>query len=99
MPTFTVLTELRGTFHVSQHDAVTPALAVASHLAGLPLEDGDDIAEEELAWLRRLISGISPAVLTEVRGCACTWLWTEGARHSPQYLTYVVQTEVEGPHE
>jgi hypothetical protein len=94
MPTFTVVTELRESFHVSQHRAQSAELAVASHLASLPYDDGDEIEEEELAWRDRLITGSLAVELLEVHGCANTWMWTEGARHSPQYSTYVIQTEV-----
>ena len=41
-----------------------------------------------------MAEGNSEPTLLEVAGCEGTWMWLEGARHSPQYSTYVVRTDV-----
>jgi hypothetical protein len=32
--------------------------------------------------------------LVPVGHCRSTWLWRDGARHEPQYITYIVRTEI-----
>lgn len=43
MPVFTVITEVGGSFHVSQHTAATPKEALFEHVATFPYDDGGAI--------------------------------------------------------
>jgi hypothetical protein len=96
MDTFTCITEVRGSFHVTQHSAASPAAALRDHIAALPYDDATGPFDEELAWLRRISGGALEVELIALGHCKNTWLWRDGARHDPQYLTYVVTTDVGG---
>ena len=92
MPIYTLITEIRESFHVSQHEAATPQAAVANHIAALPYDDGAGPFDEELDWLATIGSGAGSVTLVDV--CPAAWMWLEGARHNPPYSTYIVQTEI-----
>ena len=53
-----------------------------------------DLSGTNWKWLLSVAEGNSEPTLLEVAGCEGTWMWLEGARHSPQYSTYVVRTDV-----
>jgi hypothetical protein len=93
---FTCITEVRESFHLTQHPAAAPEAALRSHIAGLPYDDGAGPFGDELEWLRRVSSGEEPVELLPIGHCRGTWLWREGARYEPRYITYVVRTDV-GP--
>jgi hypothetical protein len=94
MDVFTCITEIRESSHLTQHAAASPSAALRDHIAALPYDDGAGPFDEELKWLRRISGGTVPVELTPVGHCKNTWLWRDGARHQPQYLTYIVKTDV-----
>jgi hypothetical protein len=96
MGTFTCITEIRDSSHLSQHAAESPDAALRDHIAALPYDDGAGPFGEELAWLRRISGGRQEIALIPVGHCKNTWLWLDGARYEPQYLTYIVKTQVDG---
>ena len=73
-----------------------PESALRDHIAALPYDDGAGPFEDELEWLRRVSRGSEPIELLPVTQCRSTWLWRDGARYEPQYITYIVRTDV-GP--
>ncbi len=93
MPRYTCITESRQSFHLTQHDTDKPSDAVRLHLAALPYDDGRGPFDDELDWLQTITGGSAAVTMHPVTQCRGTWLWLEGARHEPQYLTYVVQTD------
>jgi len=93
MPCYTCITENQQSFHLTQHQVPKPDDAVRLHLAALPYDDARGPFDEELDWLRSITGGSVPLSMHPVTQCKGTWLWLEGARHTPQYLTYVVQTD------
>ena len=93
MPLYTCVTENRDSFHLTQHCAETPADAMRLHLEAFPYDDGAGPFDQELNWLQQVIDDSAPLSVHPVGHCKGTWLWVEGARHSPQYLTYIVQTD------
>ena len=94
MPDFTCITEVRNSFHLSQHRAAAPEDALRAHIAALPFDDGTGPFDEELDWLRSISGGDRSVELMRVRQCAGTWLWLDGARFEPKYVTYIVRTAV-----
>jgi len=96
METFTCITEIRDSFHLSQHTAASPAAALRDHIAALPYDDGAGPFDEELQWLRGINGGNQDVKLVPVGHCKNTWFWLDGAKYQPQYLTYIVKTEVSG---
>jgi hypothetical protein len=94
VPIFTCITEIRQSTHLSQHVAVAPSQALREHVAALPYDDGTGPFDDELEWLQNVAGGISEVTMHPVSHCRNTWLWLEGARYDPQYLTYMVQTDV-----
>jgi hypothetical protein len=92
---FTCITEVRRWFHLTQHSAPTPEAALREHIAALPYDDGAGPFGEELEWLRRVSGGAEPVEMLPVGRCRGTWLWRGGSRYEPQYITYVVRTDVE----
>jgi hypothetical protein len=61
----------------------------------LPYDDGAGPFDDELDWLRSISGGSSDVALIDVSHCKNTWLWGDGARYEPQYLTYLVQTDTQ----
>jgi len=96
--TYTVITENRAAFQLSQHTCETPEAALAQHVGQLPFDDGDGPFDDELAWLQAVASG-EKQTLVEVVSCSGTWLWLEGGRREPPYSTYLVRTELPKPGE
>ena len=96
MDTFTCITEIRDSFHLTQHAAESPAAALREHIAALPFSDGAGPFDEELEWLQRVSGGKEGVEMIPVGHCKNTWLWSDGARYQPQYLTYIVKTDVRG---
>jgi len=92
--TFTCITEVRGSIHLTQHGAADPATALREHIASLPFDDGSGPFGDELDWLQSIAGGEADVDLLPVGHCKNTWLWLDGARYEPQYLTYLVQTDV-----
>jgi hypothetical protein len=92
VPDFTCITEVRGSFHLSQHPSATPEEALREHVAALPFDDGEGPFDEELEWLRRIAGAQQAVELLPVRQCPGTWLWLDGARYEPKYITYIVRT-------
>jgi hypothetical protein len=92
MSTFTCITEVRESFHVSQHAAEDARAALREHIARLPFDDGAGPFGEELEWLQRVSGGLQEIDLHPVVHCKNTWLWRDGALYRPQYLTYIVET-------
>jgi hypothetical protein len=95
MPDFTCITEVRDSFHVSQHRADGAEQALRRHIAALPFDDGTGPFDEELEWLQRISNGQQAIELLPMHGCKATWLWGDGARHDPKYITYIVRTAVD----
>jgi hypothetical protein len=93
--TYTVITENRDAFRLSQHACETPETALAQHIGQLPFDDGAGPFDEELDWLQAVASGEAQITLLEVSSCRGTWMWLEGARSNPPYSTYLVRTELE----
>ncbi len=96
MDTFTCITDIRDSFHLTQHAAANPTAALRDHIAALPYDDGAGPFDEELEWLQRIGDGTQEIKLIPVGHCKNTWLWLDGARYQPQYLTYIVKTDVGG---
>jgi hypothetical protein len=100
--TFTCITRIRAWFHISQHVAAAPDVALRSHIAAVPndalrsQEDDCGPSEEELQWLQRVSGGQQNVEIIVVEHCKNTWLWLDGARYEPQYITYIVKTDVNG---
>lgn len=92
--TFTCISEVRNSSHITQHRAPTPSDALREHIASLPYDDGTGPVGDELEWLRAVAGRQQEVTLVSVGHCKNTWLWLEGARYQPQYLTYLVQTDV-----
>lgn len=97
MAVFTCITEVRDSFHLTQHSAIGPEAALRDHIAGLPYDDGIGPFDGELEWLRRVTSGEEPIEMLPVEHCRGTWLWRGGTRYEPQYITYIVRTDVAPP--
>lgn len=89
---FTVITEWRESVHVTQRHCATPEQALVANIGALPHEDSRDDAEGD--WLARVSRNEEGITLTPVAGCSAVWLWLDGARRSPQCLSYVVRTDV-----
>ncbi len=94
MAVFTCITEVRESFHLTQHSATGPEAALRDHIAALPYDDGTGPFDEELEWLRRVSGGAEPVEMLPVGHCRGTWLWRGGSRFEPQYITYIVRTDV-----
>jgi hypothetical protein len=94
MKVFTCITEVRGSIHLTQHAASRPEDALRQHIAALPFDDGAGPFGEELKWLLRVGSGAQQVQLVPVGHCKNTWLWLDGSRYQPQYLSYIVETDV-----
>ena len=94
MAVFTCITEVRESFHLTQHSAAGPEAALRDPIAALPFDDSAGPFDEELEWLRRVSGGTEPVEMLPVNHCRGRWLWLGGARYEPQYLTYVVRTDV-----
>lgn len=65
------------------------------HIAALPYDDGTGPFDDELDWLKGVSDSSSEINLLPVSHCRGTWLWLDGARHAPQYLTYIVRTDIQ----
>jgi hypothetical protein len=96
MDVFTCITEVRENFHLTQHTASGPGEALRQHIAALPYDDGAGPFDEELEWLLSVSSGARQIQLAPVGNCKTTWLWLDGSRYQPQYLTCIVKTDVRG---
>jgi hypothetical protein len=94
MGTFTCLTLVRNSFHVTQHIRTDPEAALRDHIAALPYDDGTGPLDEELEWLQEISGGIKGVQLIALDYCKGTWMWLDGARFEPQYLTYIVKTDI-----
>jgi hypothetical protein len=92
MNRYTAITECDGSFHLSQHDALTPEAALRMHIGAFPMEDGMDPADPIVSWFESVAEGASPTTLIPVAGCHATWLWLEGSLDETVVTTYVVQT-------
>ena len=57
MAIFTCITEVRESFHLTQHSATAPETALRDHIAALPYDDGVGPFDDELDWLRRVSGG------------------------------------------
>lgn len=91
--TFTCITEVRNSIRLTQHEAGDPTVALREHIASLPFDDGSGPFDGELEWLQSIAGGRFDVHLLPVGHCKNTWLWLDGARNEPQYLTYLVQTD------
>jgi len=91
MAAFTCITNVRESFHLTQHDAQDATAALRAHILALPYDDATD---DEREWLRRVWGGSQEIKLSPVERCNNTWLWLDGARNEPQYLTYIVKTDM-----
>lgn len=96
MPYFTCITEIRNSVHLKQVECEEPVVALRKAIASLPFDDGQGPFDEELEWLQSMAAAQTPATLHPVGHCKNTWLWLEGARYEPQYLMYVIKTDVGG---
>ena len=94
MATFTCITEVRDSIHLTQHAIHDPTAALREHIAALPYDDGTGPFDKELEWLQRVSGGLSDVELIAVGHCKNTWHWRDGARYEPQYITYIVKTDV-----
>ncbi len=95
MPSYTCITHIRNSFHVTQHTANGPEAALRVHIEKLPYDDGTGPFDKELEWLQHIAGGTEQVTMHALGGdCNNTWLWLEGARYDPQYHTYVVQSDV-----
>ena len=92
--TFTLITDVEESVHVSQHRSMSPEEALAQHISQLPFEDGAGPFDDDLVCLQGFAAGTSRPTLIAIAGCESTWTWLEGSRHSPPYATYVVCTDV-----
>lgn len=96
MPHFTCITEIRNSFYLKQVECEQPDVAVREAVASLPYDDGEGPIDEELEWLQSVARAEVTVTLHPVGHCKNTWLWLEGARYEPQYLMYVIKTDVQG---
>ena len=94
MAVFTCITKVRKSFHLSQHKAIDHVEALREHIAALPFDDGVGPFDKELTWLQNVSGGTVASEFIPVDNCKGTWLWLDGARHNPQYITYIVRTDV-----
>ncbi|WP_152049376.1 hypothetical protein [Tautonia marina] len=94
MAVFTCITEVRESFHLSQHTSATPEAALRDHIAALPYDDGTGPFDDELEWLLRVSGGTEPVEMLPIGHCRVTWLWKGGTLYEPKYITYVVRTDV-----
>lgn len=94
MPHFTCFTTIGDSVYLKQLQTAEPEAALRQALAVLPYDDGAGPFDEELEWLQRVAGGEEPVSLLPVGHCKNTWFWLEGARYEPQYLVYIVQTDV-----
>jgi len=94
MPYFTCITTINGSIHLKQIEADDPAYALREAVSSLPYDDGTGPFDDELEWLQQVAGAQVPVTMHPVGHCKNTWLWLEGARYEPQYLTYVIQTDV-----
>lgn len=94
MPHFTCFTTVGDSIYLDQVEASEPEAALRRAIATLPYDDGAGPFDEELEWLQQVAGGGIVVTLLPVGHCRNTWLWREGARYEPQYLVYVVQTEI-----
>lgn len=95
MAVYTCITENRDFFHLTQHAATGPDAALRNHIAALPFDDGFGQFNDELEWLTRVSNGSEPVEMLPVGNCRGTWLWQEGLRTEPRYVTYVVRSFVD----
>ena len=94
MPVFTCLSEIRESFHVTQHVSVDPEAALRSHILQFPYDDGDGPSDDELEWLLRVGDGREPIELVPVSECRGTWLWASSSFDGLRVVTYIVRTEL-----
>lgn len=94
MATFTCITEARDSIHLTQHATHDPTAALREHIAALPYDDGTRPFDEELEWLQGISGGVFDVELIAIGHCKNTWLWRDGAQYNPQYITYIVKTDV-----
>lgn len=85
--TFTCITGVRNSIHITQHAAESPVGALREHIGALPYDDGTGPFDDELNWLHSVSGEESDVTLIPVTQARNTWLWLDGARHEPQYLT------------
>ena len=94
MPYFTCVTKINESIYLKQVEAGDQASALREGIAALPYDDGTGPFDEELELLQQVSGAQAPVTMHSVGHCKNTWLWLEGARYEPQYLTYVIQTDV-----
>lgn len=95
MPVFTCITNVRDSGHLTQRPAANAEDALREHIGLFPYDDGDGPFDAELEWLLRVSGGREHVELTPCAGCRNVWLWSNGARNEPQYLTYIVRTDIQ----
>ena len=91
---YTFLTTIRDCVYVKQIAAGDVVTALREAIAMLPYDDGSGPFDDELEWLLRVTEGEAEVTMFPIAGCKNTWLWLQGSRHEPQYLTYAIQTDV-----
>ena len=94
MPIYTCFTEIRDCIYLKQLEVNDPEIALREAIAALPYDDGAGPFDEELEWLQNVAGGNIEVTLHPVGHCKNTWLWLEGARYEPQYLSYIVKTDI-----
>lgn len=90
MPFFTVISNIgveHGYIHLTQHEASSPAHAVASHLGQLPADIVDDTFTD---FVRTFLDPSS--VRLHIAAQRGVWTWLDAAQHDPQIATYVIET-------
>ena len=88
---YTCMTRVREQSYLSQHAVERAEDAIPAHVAAFPFDDGDDLSDAEIDWLRLVANGETNVTFSDVAGCQNSWFWLEGSLHQPQYLTYVIQ--------
>ncbi|MDB5339701.1 MAG: hypothetical protein JWN70_5320 [Planctomycetaceae bacterium] len=91
---FTCFTTIKDCVYLKQVSALDPPSAVRQAIGSLPFHDGTGPFDDELEWLQQVCGGEAVVTMHPVGHCKNTWLWLEGSRYEPQYLTYAVQTDM-----
>ncbi len=94
MPHFTCITTIRDCIWLKQTEAADVSAALRQAIAVLPYDDGAGPIDDELDWLLSVAGGEAAVTMDPVGHCRNTWVWLEGLRNEPEYLTYAIQTDV-----
>jgi len=86
--------EIREEIFLYQFEVDNPESALRKCVASLPYDDGKGPFDEELDWLQEIASGSAEVTLHPIGHCINTWMWLEGSRFEPQYLSYIIKTDV-----